>query len=155
MFDEMLKCHMLEDSENCFELSCVGCICMKTDVRHKKSHNQIGWIWKKVSSLLFFKKILLIVIFHGEVIIKKESNGLTSTLILELYVDVDFIDQFLSISIFTLDQDDYHDKPQSYGRITLFTFKSDMKMLHLKCCNFVRIWSLNPLSSVLKKFAKL
>jgi hypothetical protein len=94
----------------------------------------------KRSVLYCFSRKYYSVIFHGEVIIKKESNGLTSTLILELYVDVDFIDQFLSISIFTLDQDDYHDKPQSYGRITLFTFTSDMKMLHLKCCNFVR-WS--------------
>jgi hypothetical protein len=47
------ECRMFGDSRNCFELSCVGCICMRTDVRHKKNHNHIGWKWKKVSSVLF------------------------------------------------------------------------------------------------------
>ncbi|CAJ2632745.1 unnamed protein product [Trifolium pratense] len=148
--------HMLGDSRNCFELSCVGRICMRTDVRHKKSHNQIGWKWKKVSSVLFLKQMSPIIIFHREMIMPKESNGLISTLILEANGVVNFNDKFLNISIFIPNQEAYHDKSQPYWKITPITFTSDMKMLPLECCDLsFGNWGLNSLSSVLHNFSKL
>ncbi|PON79131.1 Phosphoethanolamine N-methyltransferase [Trema orientale] len=42
------ECHTRDESGNAYELSLVGCKCIKAYVRHKKNQNQICWLWQKV-----------------------------------------------------------------------------------------------------------